>query len=576
MLFLDLRLFSSRAKEEFAFFQRLASLAEQAKEGTNGLRWPGFSEADIDAVKECARTQTSETEKYYIALTFLPRLIALVDPFLPIVLFSSTGQKHVVDRLSRYGTITLDFDKPRFFGDPSKEVVSETKVRFVRAVKSALRIARGRYLVQTVSALASSAIPKNPPPSATTERRLVEFYFDETGTPGAANFQVGGLAILYPNAAAASEFSAALRDAGLFWGWDRDNPWEACSTVHRPLRKLFEMKRTYRDKWEGVVKSHLGKLVKLAATANLWIAQFSLTWPTGASASMPWGGPDQIYRALLRDAIEVLLFDWLPTMIEGKNFDVGVYVATRRWDARESILELLSCSRIFGVSLREESSRYDPPDFKVFDGAAPDFGDIAAKVATAEHAYAGRDNSNLQLFVAAHCVPPGISTPGRDCNDLLAFSFTFDDVHPLLSDIATERSDTSLLEDRLFFAAGVKLTYYTRAYQTESKATPHQLPRQVHYAADWLVGNTELMPLKARQTIELFSETRDQAFLSLLNASRLADWPGREAEALQSFYMALREKRPMRQLVAPRLAACARRLVGRDFVRLCELVSTGP
>jgi len=147
ILFLDLRLFSGRTDDEMKFSEDLLALAQQVEQGEtniNELSWPGFNSGDLKAVERCTREKKIECDEYYIALTLLPRLIALVDPPLPIGLFSSTGRRRIAVALKDYGNVITEFDKPRLFGDVSRDVVGEVRVRFESALKRALSLARGR------------------------------------------------------------------------------------------------------------------------------------------------------------------------------------------------------------------------------------------------------------------------------------------------------------------------------------------------------------------------------------------------------------------------------------------------
>src|SRR5918911_429935 len=144
ILFLDLRLFNQRRiEDEMGFLKELLNLARQVEENRflqTELPWTGFTSQEIHSIEDCIVNEKIESDCYFIALTLLPRLISLVDPMLPIILFSSTGQRRISEALKAYGNIITDFDKPRFFVEVCSGIVEETRHRFERAVNRALML----------------------------------------------------------------------------------------------------------------------------------------------------------------------------------------------------------------------------------------------------------------------------------------------------------------------------------------------------------------------------------------------------------------------------------------------------
>ena len=132
ILFLDLRLFAGRPGDELGFFKELAEAATSFRIKDDEPSDSGFHEADIRAIRRVVETGVRDSEaSYYTALTFLPRLLSLKDPTLPIVIFSSTGRKEIAEALRPFGNIVLGFDKPRFFGDANNAVL-EKRVKGLR------------------------------------------------------------------------------------------------------------------------------------------------------------------------------------------------------------------------------------------------------------------------------------------------------------------------------------------------------------------------------------------------------------------------------------------------------------
>ncbi len=65
------------------FFKTLLTLARQVEGDSwakEDLPWAGFTSQELQSIENCIADQKVETDDYLIALTLLPRLIALVDP----------------------------------------------------------------------------------------------------------------------------------------------------------------------------------------------------------------------------------------------------------------------------------------------------------------------------------------------------------------------------------------------------------------------------------------------------------------------------------------------------------------
>lgn len=116
VLFLDLRLFKrvgsdqSPGEEEIRFFVALSELGLALLSSDRSLPWLETREdresfkADLDALKRSELPPHPET--------ILARLVALMDPTLPIVIFSSTRRSDLIDPFRNYGNIVTKFRKP--------------------------------------------------------------------------------------------------------------------------------------------------------------------------------------------------------------------------------------------------------------------------------------------------------------------------------------------------------------------------------------------------------------------------------------------------------------------------------
>lgn len=321
MLFLDLRLFIRRpVDQEIAFFERLLELAQAAPRSRGDLPWPGFAPEEIQAVERCIKTRKVESEDYFVALTLLPRLIALVDPMLPIVLFSSTGQKRIIDALHAYGNIILDFDKPRFFGEPGGDVIGGVRVRFERALGRALCLLKGRMAYQKLKA--DCCEPEHSV-SVADEKPYVEIYVDESRKVEEKEFRVGGLAIIYQSEDDAAEFNKGMLDE-LIWGPTDLEP--------NPFRVTLQKELGPWEKYQSTVFGPIAKMLNDMGARPVGFCLVrppEIRWDRDAlDLASPWC-LDNLYRNLVLQALEVLLFEVIPQHLRTRQFRCGVYLATR-------------------------------------------------------------------------------------------------------------------------------------------------------------------------------------------------------------------------------------------------------
>jgi hypothetical protein len=321
ILCLDLRLFSQRSEEEeFAFYARLLVLALQTEgdESRADLPWRGFTGRELDAVRACVERRDGEGEGYLVALTLLPRLIALVDPMLPIILFSSTGQRRVIEMLKDYGSIITDFDKPRFFGGLKGESAGETRGRFLSAFSKALTLLNGRRVCKSFPSPRVG-------PTAPAARPYVEIYVDESEDVSHPQFRVGGLAIIFDGERQAQRLNEEMVRAGLVWGsTDVDEKPAKCLPKQSWPAADFE-KRIFRP-----VQSILGALGVPEALGFSLSAPADLMWADSSDLTNP-SCMDNVYRSLILRILEALFFEVIPGRLNQSvpSFTCGVYIATR-------------------------------------------------------------------------------------------------------------------------------------------------------------------------------------------------------------------------------------------------------
>jgi hypothetical protein len=111
VLFLDLRLFGSSESElGDCFYNRIRDIAWKVlRSETRHRPW-------LDARSFTAFEEELDGGEDHPPETLLPRVISLLDPTLPIVIFSSTHRTELIDPFRSYGNIVIDFRKPILSG----------------------------------------------------------------------------------------------------------------------------------------------------------------------------------------------------------------------------------------------------------------------------------------------------------------------------------------------------------------------------------------------------------------------------------------------------------------------------
>ena len=153
VLFLDLRLFerASLAVEAKFFLDLVQELRTSNHCEANPGDWPQVCDGDLHRLEnwcnlaiEGCRSATRNDDEYIDSLTLLPRLVAILNIDLPIVIFSSTQRRRVSEILRRYGNIITTFSKPTIQLGNSQQLVDDAFQNLERATLAAMDLVRAR------------------------------------------------------------------------------------------------------------------------------------------------------------------------------------------------------------------------------------------------------------------------------------------------------------------------------------------------------------------------------------------------------------------------------------------------
>jgi hypothetical protein len=345
VLFLDLRLFgnspSARSKEN-AFIERLDKASERLADGIGEDShpippWPLIEGRDETA--DGLTNPTANTPGFRKSRTLLPRILSLLDPTLPIVLFSSTQDAALLRGLEPYRNVVTRFSKPVFRG-PLGDTM-EWKAAIDRSFKEAIRQVSG--IVETRAAflrLAEAGVPGqqtvHPRPKATS----VEIYLDESGEAHTTPFGIGGVVVICrePHSFDHAEFTNRLQQSDRLWGSSAGARFPSSASfpqlyAHkgRHLELGVSIDSSGRQVNHNVAREFdIGRLTSDVAQCGGEIYPFNLyTHEPCSAALLSDRHPHHRYRDMLRSILETLLFEFTPVVEALKEgADVAIDAAT--------------------------------------------------------------------------------------------------------------------------------------------------------------------------------------------------------------------------------------------------------
>jgi len=330
-IFLDLRLYASvqQARQQG---RQLADIARNRLRG--GLAWEVIPHDEIQRILEWCDGKLDAPRIADEALLLLPRLLALALPLTPIIMFSSTGQAWIKDRLKPYQNIVTGFEKPRVLSDPASIEASIIALR--EGLDKAVAMARLRLQLAHAQSAIDVATSRRPRDDQRLTNHHIEIYADETRDLG--DGITSGLAVcVFPDMAAAETLQNQLLvehgQCGTVWvgihGGARPPSLSKGSVISK---NEIECERQ-AQLLANLLTSPPGGLA--ARDRALWSGIATRVSPAVAPVVGPVSVaafPDGPLDDALRFNLEFVLYGLIPYFSRGKGFEgtIQVHLPTRR------------------------------------------------------------------------------------------------------------------------------------------------------------------------------------------------------------------------------------------------------
>ncbi|MCM2374576.1 hypothetical protein [Aporhodopirellula aestuarii] len=329
LLFLDLRLYERESLNlERDFFVRVIDTYESWSTRSKSNGWPVIGNDELTrlrqwAVKESNEKASRSDEMYHSAVTLLARLIAGVDPSLPIVLFSSTNQKVITEELKEYGSIFTQFAKPTLMADSNSRDIDAVMLNLAEAFEHACRLVKARRLCQHIETCKTRT--KVRPEQKETGRWNVQLFLDETYRKK-RGLVVGGFVVALPPSVDAIQFDAELRSFFLRKLGSNDTypshglPKNKEARRVALLKAIPELRKFWLKKRASVIPFTLCGQLRSSVHSDLERSNVFRDEHVG----------DNLHRELMRSSLEYACYTLMPTLLPHETeHDLWFHAPTR-------------------------------------------------------------------------------------------------------------------------------------------------------------------------------------------------------------------------------------------------------
>ena len=329
VLFLDLRLFSEQWTKELDFYDELCRfiLTYKAHFCGNKAPWKAIPEERVAVLQEWRKNNPQpESPEHFEAMLLLPKVLALADMALPIILFSSTAKRDLVAPLADCKNIYLGFHKDAVHS----EVGLSPLTYLANILPEILSYGEWRRQVWELSQVKALS-------QAQQESFHWEIYIDESGTQEGNFFRVAGLLVGYRNKEHAEAIHQQMDAAKIRWRNDNDSiHWQEDQTewLGKPRNNQLANQYFLNEQWTSIsarLEELTGGLPKYSFCI---LKEFNDPNTQNAEAvenptlTNPHSLDNQFF-SLLNDILETCLFDVLGIVCAENQLTVSIFAASR-------------------------------------------------------------------------------------------------------------------------------------------------------------------------------------------------------------------------------------------------------
>lgn len=329
IIFLDLRLYSGRSlREELSVLSRILRQCQRFMEHSSNPPWKGFSEEELTNIQFWIDSTPTgrDSSSYLHALTLFPRLLSLLDPTLPIILFTSTGRRSIITTLEPYGNIFCGLEKPRIGISEIDNPADHCKRQFVAALKQAGALLPLRRKLQNLTLIECRGnLPEPKPPLKHAHASL---YIDESGDGENNRMVVAGILAVSADKSTLTKFNRSLLASDkLHWG-----------------KGGTLKKRADNGEQEALFASSAAAILDQAVLFNIDLYAVCAIQASkderifADNALVDDSFLDNRYRRLLALLVETVMFQSVPLLLDGK-IDILPEVRSKKITSRNKLNE---------------------------------------------------------------------------------------------------------------------------------------------------------------------------------------------------------------------------------------------
>ena len=313
----NLRFFIAKGREEEEWYRELACAALQVS-GCQGLAWGSFDEIERGLLARMADWKALDwlsDEVVALKLSLLPRLCAFRWPSVPIILFSHTRNRQLIDHLANYSNIFIAAPKPNLLGLSADHEIREFGLKFEQELKAAdglLRLQSEILLASRAHSQAQDRFVWEVPDQAAYYQIVIAF--DESGDFGSDKNSAVAAIILVARGTTKADaeehaflFQERLRAEGVHFNSNAPYYHES----KKPGNTLRGCNP--RQKQSSIEEAVRAVTEEFARDQKAWLAGFCLTTSIDVGVN-PYIYRDNVYLSVVQQAVRLFFCQWLPAV----------------------------------------------------------------------------------------------------------------------------------------------------------------------------------------------------------------------------------------------------------------------